>query len=92
MDIKRTGNCRHVGQIGLLGIGLSLIFIATSTQAVILYGTGDPTANISAPAGALANSGWQYEGQFGDFLGQPSLPTTLSRLSTSAGASAKAFS
>lgn len=36
---------------------------------MILYGTGDPTANTSAPSGALANSGWQYEGQFGSFLG-----------------------
>ena len=44
-------------------------FTATSTQAVILYGTGDPTANTSAPTGTLANSGWQYEGQFGGFLG-----------------------
>jgi hypothetical protein len=69
MDTKRTGNSKQIGQIGLLGIGLSLIFIATSTQAVILYGTGDPTANISAPAGAFPHSGWDYEGQFGDFLG-----------------------
>jgi hypothetical protein len=69
MDTKRIGNCRQIGQIGLLGIGLSLVFIAASTQAVILYGTGDPTANTSAPAGAFPHSGWDYEGQFGDFLG-----------------------
>jgi hypothetical protein len=43
--------------------------MATPTQAVILYGTGDPAANTSAPTGALVNSGWQYEGEFGDFLG-----------------------
>jgi hypothetical protein len=53
----------------LLGLGLCLILIAAPAQAVILYGTGDPTANTSAPTGALTNSGWQYEGQFGDFLG-----------------------
>ena len=41
----------------------------TLTRAVILYGTGDPTANTIAPSGALAGSGWQYEGQFGAFLG-----------------------
>ena len=39
------------------------------TGAVILYGTGDPTANTTAPAGGLAGSGWQYEGQFQTFLG-----------------------
>ena len=53
----------------LLGLGLCLILIAAPAQAVILYGTGDPTANTSAPTGALTNSGWQYEGQFGSFLG-----------------------
>lgn len=37
--------------------------------AVILYGTGDPSANTTAPTGVLAGSGWQYEGQFGGFLG-----------------------
>jgi hypothetical protein len=38
-------------------------------DAVILYGTSDPTANITAPTGPLAGSGWQYEGKFGGFLG-----------------------
>jgi hypothetical protein len=41
----------------------------TPVRAVILYDTGDPTANTSAPTGALADSGWQYEGQFSAFLG-----------------------
>jgi hypothetical protein len=41
----------------------------TPLPAVVLYGTGDPTVNTSAPAGALAGSGWQYEGQFDGFLG-----------------------
>jgi hypothetical protein len=36
---------------------------------VILYGTGDPTANTAAPTGAFAGSGWQYEGEFDGFLG-----------------------
>jgi len=46
-----------------------LLIAAISARAVILYGTGDPTANTSAPGGALANSGWQYQGKFGGFLG-----------------------
>src|SRR3984893_12811137 len=51
-----------------------LILIVTATpilplRAVILYGTGDPSANTTAPTGAFANSGWQFEGQFGGFLG-----------------------
>jgi hypothetical protein len=38
-------------------------------RAVILFGAADPSANSRAPTGALAGSGWQYEGQFGAFLG-----------------------
>src|SRR5436190_17779127 len=54
----------------LLFIGLSILFFSTEQgQAVILYGSGDPGANTSAPTGVLAGSGWQYEGQFGLFLG-----------------------
>src|SRR5262249_35485723 len=38
------------------------LFSVTPTRAVILFSTGDPTANTSAPTGVYANSGWQYEG------------------------------
>jgi hypothetical protein len=47
----------------------TLVAEITPLRAVILYGTGDPTANTMAPTGVLANSGWQFEGQFGGFLG-----------------------
>ncbi|HEY6070870.1 MAG TPA: hypothetical protein VIU85_05790 [Chthoniobacterales bacterium] len=36
--------------------------------AVILFSTGDPSVNTSAPTGSLAGSGWQYEASFGPFL------------------------
>ncbi len=42
--------------------------------AVILLGTADPSANTTAPTGPLANSGWQYQGTFGGFLGTPIAP------------------
>lgn len=42
-----------------------------SLRAVILDATGDPTANTTAPGGALTGSGWQYQGTFGNFLGTP---------------------
>lgn len=45
-------------------------FFATA-HAVILLGTGDPTANSTAPTGELVDSGWQFQGLFGDFLGTP---------------------
>src|ERR1700736_3153139 len=43
-------------------------------NAVILFGTGDPTANTTAPTGAYANRGWQFEGQFDGFLGTAIAP------------------
>src|SRR5581483_5272156 len=43
--------------------------IAAPAHAVIFYDTGDANQNTTAPTGSLANSGWQYEGQFDGFLG-----------------------
>ena len=45
-----------------------------TSRAVILYRTGDPAANTTAPAGILTGSGWQYEGRWGAFLGTPIAP------------------
>lgn len=38
-------------------------------KAVLFDATGDPGYNTNAPAGPLEGSGWQFEGQFGSFLG-----------------------
>ena len=38
--------------------------------AVMFYDTGDPAYHSeTAPGGLLTGSGWQYQGEFGDFLG-----------------------
>jgi hypothetical protein len=51
---------------GLIPFVLSVgLIVVTQSRAVILYGTADPSVNTTAPVGALAGSGWQYEGQFG---------------------------
>lgn len=47
----------------------ALFLSVASVRAVILFGTGDPSVNITAPTGSLADSGWQYQGKFGAFLG-----------------------
>ncbi len=54
-------------------IALLLALTTAATHAVILFDSGDPAANTTAPGGALAGSGWQYEGIFGSngFLGTP---------------------
>src|SRR5438067_6891303 len=40
-------------------------------QAIILLDTGNPQKNTSTPGD---NSGWQYEGRFGGYLGTPIAP------------------
>lgn len=38
-------------------------------QAVVLYDTGDPSANTTAPTGIYEDSGWAYQGKYGSYLG-----------------------
>lgn len=59
----------------------ALIFVAATlllpgaSEAVILFRTGDPAANTTQPTGpGYAESGWQYEGFWGGFLGTPIAP------------------
>jgi hypothetical protein len=48
-----------------------LLCVASPAGAVILFDTADPSVNTTAPGGALLNSGWQYQGDWGSFLGTP---------------------
>jgi len=58
-----------------MALGVALLFsCSTRLHAVIFASTGDPTFNTTAPTGALAGSGWQYQGQWGSFLGTPVSP------------------
>jgi hypothetical protein len=43
-------------------------------SAVLFQSTGDPGYNTNAPSGVLTNSGWQYEGSWGNYLGTPIAP------------------
>jgi len=56
-------------------IGRTALILAFSAcpaaRAVIFYSTADPTYNTTAPAGALAGSGWQWVGSFDGFAGTP---------------------
>ena len=49
-------------------------FVRDKRSGIILFRTGDPAANTSEPNGSLANSGWQYQGNFGGFLGTAIAP------------------
>lgn len=52
-----------------------LLLTLASAQAIILFRTGDPSENTTAPTGpGYADSGWQYEGLWGVVLGTPIAP------------------
>ena len=65
--MRRTG-CKCV--VVLASVVLTLA--SSSAQAIVLY--SQPDRNMSAPVGKLASSGWQWQGQFGSFLGTPIAP------------------
>ncbi len=59
--------CRFAG----LSQALCLIALLACRplNAVVFYSTGDPEHNTAAPTGALTNSGWQFQGRWGAYLG-----------------------
>ncbi|MEZ5387476.1 MAG: trypsin-like serine protease [Prosthecobacter sp.] len=51
-------------------LATAVLWICTlPCEAILFYDTGDANHNISAPTGSYENSGWQYEVQYGSFLG-----------------------
>ena len=53
----------------------AMLLTGTSTNASILVDINHPTGrNLDAPTGDLADSGWQYQGQWASFLGTPISP------------------
>lgn len=72
MNVRKQ--IRFAFRARVLLIVLAMLTFAAAASGVILYRTGDPTANTTAPTGALAGSGWQYEGNFGAFLGTAIAP------------------
>jgi hypothetical protein len=71
--LRRLSRSRRAAFLLVLGLGV-LPWLKMRTGAVVLYETGDPSANTTEPGGALAGSGWQFEGNFGVFLGTPIAP------------------
>jgi len=55
-------------------IAALLVMTLSNASGVILFDTGDPSANTTAPTGDLAGSGWQFEGYWGGFTGTPIAP------------------
>ena len=60
--------------VRLLLVALTLLLGLSGGQSVILNDTGDPARNTLPPGGGLTDSGWQFQGQWGSFLGTPISP------------------
>lgn len=60
----------------LLGTAfLALMFFGpTAARAVVFASTGDPEFNTTTPTGELADSGWQFQGEWYSFTGTPVSP------------------
>jgi hypothetical protein len=72
--IARRNRSVIFSRIGVLFAAVAFLLLAGAADGIILYRTSDPSANTTAPTGFLANSGWQYEGIFGNYLGTPIAP------------------
>lgn len=48
---------------------------AARLDALIFYASADVSFNTTAPTGDLADSGWQFQGLWGNFLGTPVAPS-----------------
>ena len=60
------GCCRLV-----LGVALLSLAWISPAQAILFHATGDPAHNTTPPTGPLQDSGWQWLGTWGAFLGTP---------------------
>ena len=55
-------------------LALSWALAGSRASAIILLSSGDPSYNTTPPGGSLTNSGWQYQGVWGSYLGTPIAP------------------
>ena len=63
-------SCLHVSMLSArLLQGVAWLMVVTSAQAILFYDTADSSHNTTAPTGIYQDSGWQYQGIFGDNLG-----------------------
>lgn len=73
---SRTGTdarpplARRLAVALLLTVALALT-VPPVGRAVLFFVTDDPTHNTTPPTGELAGSGWQFQGQWLNFLGTP---------------------
>ncbi len=65
----------HATRVRCLAAIMSILAVPAISFAVIVIDAGGfPSRNLSAPSGLLTDSGWQYQGNWGAFLGTPISP------------------
>jgi len=56
--------------VAILGVCvLCCLFLVPVVRGIIVFGSGDPDRNTTAPSGALTGSGWQWQGRWQFALG-----------------------
>lgn len=55
----------HVPLLGLL----ACVLLLHPAKAIVLYDTANPLDNTGTPTGTYQNSGWEWQGKYGAFLG-----------------------
>lgn len=85
-DLDRSGAAevrRAIGRPSRVGIGARLALLAFSVfvleatwrcAALVYIGSNDPEHNTTAPTGTLSGSGWELQGNWGNFVGTPIAP------------------
>lgn len=59
----------RISRLFVVGMGLALTGWTGTARGVLFVDTGDPLFNTTAPGGAYADSGWQFLGYYGAYLG-----------------------
>jgi hypothetical protein len=69
--VGRLGLTRGIAHLPIVRLAIVLggLFATDPLNAVIFHSTGDPEHNTTAPTGSLAESGWQFQGRWGAYLG-----------------------
>lgn len=64
----------RVGVRRVAVVGLCLAAMVPDGRAILFEGSGDPLFNTATPTGVYEDSGWQYLGYYGGFLGTAIAP------------------
>lgn len=75
-----------------LSAALATLAAGPAAHALIFLSSGDTAFNTTAPGGVLADSGWQYQGDWGGLLGTPVAPNFFLTAKHGGGAVGNSFS